>query len=80
MNETNNKIISRLHRIEGQARGIENMIRDRKSTAQIIQQLEAMRSATNQIISMLIEEKFTNKNISLSEEDIAYLKRFIKRL
>jgi DNA-binding FrmR family transcriptional regulator len=74
------KIISRLHRIEGQARGIENMIRDNKGTPQLIQQLEAMRQATNQIISLLIEDKFCDPERELTPENVEFLRRFIKRI
>ncbi|MDO8512985.1 MAG: metal-sensing transcriptional repressor [bacterium] len=80
MEERQQKIVNRLHRIEGQARGIENMIREQRDIKQIVQQLEAMRSATNQIISYLIENRFCSKDSTLSSDDIAYLRRFIKRL
>lgn len=79
MDDTKQKIINRLHRIEGQARGIEGMLREGKNHAQIVQQLEAMRSATNQIISALVEQRFCSPERNLKPEDIAYLRRFISR-
>lgn len=79
MDENKNRLISRLHRIEGQARGIEAMLRERKNYTLIIQQIEAMRAATSQLISMMVEEKFCNPDRVLTEEDMAYLRRFIKR-
>jgi DNA-binding FrmR family transcriptional regulator len=77
MENFDQKIISRLHRMEGQVRGIENMWREKKPYSQIIQQLEALRSATNQLTAQLIEEKFCSSERELKDDDIAYLKRFI---
>ena len=74
------KIINRLHRLEGQVRGVEGMIRENRNFPLIIQQLEAIRAATNNIISFLIEERFfQNKKTPFTKEDVNYLRRFIKR-
>ncbi len=71
-------IINRLHRVEGQVRGVEKMIYQKKPYSQIIQQLEAMRAAANNIIVSLIEDRLDKKD--LSQEDLDYLKRFIKKM
>ena len=80
MNDSMNKIISRLHRIEGQVRGVENMIREKKSVSQTIQQLEAVRGATSQVITSLIEDAILQENHTLTLEEITSLKRIIKKL
>lgn len=77
--ELQQSIINRLHRIEGQIRGIEKMVYQKKSNAQLIQQLEATKSAANQIIIALIEERFSDKT-KITPEDLEDLKRFIKRI
>lgn len=38
-------LISRLHRIEGQVRGVEKMVQDERECAAILQQMSAIRSA-----------------------------------
>lgn len=78
--ELEQMIINRLHRVEGQVRGVEKMIYQKKPYGQVIQQLEAVRSAANNIIVSLIEEKFCSDDKKISSEDIEYLKRFIKRM
>ena len=80
MDQSQQKIINRLHRIEGQVRGVENMVREYKGYTSIIQQLEAVRSATNNLISVLIEEKFCRPDKKINAEDISYLRRFIRRI
>ncbi len=80
MDSQRQKIINRLHRLEGQVRGVEGMIRENRNFPLIVQQLEAIRAATNNILSLLVEEKFfQNKKPSFAKEDLAYLRRFLKR-
>ena len=78
--ELEQTIINRLHRVEWQVRGVEKMIYQKKPYSQIIQQLEAVRSAANNIIVNLVEDRFCDENKKISTEDIEYLKRFIKRM
>lgn len=75
--ELQQSIVNRLHRLEGQVRGVEKMVDQKKPYSQIIQQLEAMRSAANNIIVSLIEDRLEGQN--LSQEDLRYLKRFIQK-
>lgn len=46
---TKKDLIARLRRIEGQARGIQRMIEEERDCQQILTQLRAMRSATQQV-------------------------------
>ncbi len=80
MNDSTNKIISRLHRIEGQVRGVENMLREKKSVPLIIQQLEAVRSATTQAAASLLEDTVLQEGYQLSDQDVITLKRIIKKI
>lgn len=40
-------LISRLHRIEGQVRGVEKMVQDERECGAILQQMSAIRSAVH---------------------------------
>ena len=44
-NQAKDKLINRLHRIEGQVRGVQTMISDERNCRDILQQLSAIRSA-----------------------------------
>ena len=49
-------IEDRLHRIEGQIRGIEAMIRDKKDTTQIITQVQAVCSSLESVKLELVKQ------------------------
>jgi len=51
------KILHRLKKIEGQIRGIQTMISDNRSYADILTQVSAVKSALNRINKLLLEEK-----------------------
>lgn len=51
------KILHRLKKIEGQIRGIQNMIIDNRPCADILMQVSAVKSALNCINKLLLEEK-----------------------
>lgn len=76
------KIFNRLRRIEGQIRGIEEMVaKDRKEEYLLIQ-LEAARSSLASTISTLIEEmleKPAEGDLKLDDIKIKALLRAIKR-
>lgn len=54
--DTQQKLLSRLKRIEGQVRGVHNMIETDRECREIMQQLTAIRSAVNGVTSLLIQE------------------------
>jgi len=75
-------IYNRLRRIEGQIRGIEQMIEKDRSAEDILIQLEAAKSSLASAISSLIEsslEKNPEGKIILSEEQIKTFLRMIKK-
>ena len=41
------ELVSRLHRIEGQVRGVEKMVQEERDCAAILQQMSAIRSAVH---------------------------------
>jgi DNA-binding FrmR family transcriptional regulator len=45
--EVKAELISRLHRIEGQVRGVEKMVQDERECGAILQQMAAIRSAVH---------------------------------
>lgn len=49
------ELLTRLKRIEGQVRGIQKMIEENRYCVDIITQLAAVKSATNQVALSLIE-------------------------
>lgn len=50
------KIVNRLHRIEGQVRGIEKMVDTQESLEQVVVQVQAIQSAMVSVKKMLIEK------------------------
>ena len=75
-------IYNRLRRIEGQIRGIEEMISKDRDSEDILIQLEAVRASLASSISALIEsmlEKNLEGNIILSEKEKNALLRAIKK-
>lgn len=76
-------IYNRLRRIEGQIRGIEEMLDKDRLERDILIQLEAAKSSLASTISALIEsmlEKNSEGKIALLESDVAALLRIIKKL
>ncbi|MFA5926649.1 MAG: metal-sensing transcriptional repressor [Patescibacteria group bacterium] len=74
-------IYNRLRRIEGQVRGIGDMLGKEKPATEILIQLEAVRSSVGSTIGALVEEMIDEKskdNPSLSSE-LQTLLRLIKR-
>lgn len=51
-----NDILQRLKRIEGQSRGIQRMVEEGRECQEVMNQLMAMRAATNALSIKLLEE------------------------
>ncbi len=75
------KIYNRLRRIEGQIRGIEDMVAKDRSEEDLLIQLEAARSSLASTISALIESmlKRDQGKVTLEEREIKALLRSIKK-
>ncbi|MEK9156261.1 MAG: metal-sensitive transcriptional regulator [Patescibacteria group bacterium] len=76
-------IYNRLRRIEGQVRGIEDMLDKERPAEEILIQLEAARSGLSSTISALVGEMlekdgFSGK-VALSEIQVRALLRSVKR-
>lgn len=50
------ELLSRLNRVEGQVRGIKSMIEQDRYCAEVLQQMAAMKSATDSIALLLLAE------------------------
>jgi DNA-binding FrmR family transcriptional regulator len=57
---TKDKITARLRRIEGQVRGVENMIAEDRDCHEILQQLNSIRSAVQGASMMFLHEVATD--------------------
>ena len=49
-------LVKRLHRIEGQVRGIERMVEDEAYCLDVLQQVEAMTAAADSVALLLLED------------------------
>ncbi len=75
------RVSNRLRRIEGQLRGIIQMIEDEAGVREIIQQLSAVRSALGQAINeeiLCAIEKSSAKNNLIAEKDMEEIRDFLK--
>lgn len=75
-------IYNRLRRIEGQVRGIEDMVANEKGDSEILIQLESVHSSVASTISTLIEsmmEKDKEGKIILDEKRAKSILRLIKK-
>ena len=70
------KTQNRLKRIEGQIRGVQNMISLLRSSDEIIIQLTAIRSAVNSLLYEIIDQEIDLADL----ERIKELKKTLKRL
>jgi DNA-binding FrmR family transcriptional regulator len=74
------KLINRLRRIEGQVRGIQNMIAEERNCREIMQQLSAVRSAIQSVSSILAENYTADCLMSLNEKSTSERNEMIKDL
>lgn len=77
-------IFNRLRRIEGQIRGIEDMIEKDKPEGDIIIQLEAAKSSLSSTIATFVElvvlkNRDEDGNVILGEDELRLIERMIKR-
>jgi CsoR family transcriptional regulator, copper-sensing transcriptional repressor len=86
-NENKNDILKRLNRIEGQVRGIQRMISEEKSCADILTQVAAVRAAINKVGGLVLENyskvciqnTFNSENKEKGVEDlVSTVQKFLK--
>ena len=56
MKEHDPKLISRLHRIEGQVRGISKMVEEGRYCIDVLTQLQAVRAALSRVETTMLQE------------------------
>ncbi len=75
------RIIRQLHRIEGQLRGIENMITTDRGMVATVQQLMAVRASlkklTNNYVQLFMQQTESG-NVELTPEQVDYLLRLLE--
>ncbi|MBS9784182.1 metal-sensitive transcriptional regulator [Candidatus Gracilibacteria bacterium] len=75
-------VINRLRRIEGQIRGVTQMIEDEASVKDIAQQLAAIRSAMTHTVYeeffCAMDKILDKKNGEVSEKDLLELRKLLK--
>lgn len=70
--ETKTKLLRRVRRIEGQARGVARMIEEDRDCSEILQQLAAVRSAAHKATVLLVRSYAAECVVSdASAEEIA---------
>ena len=67
-NQTKDKLINRLRRIEGQVRGVQSMVADERNCRDILQQLSAIRSAVQGVSLLLLEDYMADCFVNLEEK------------
>ena len=75
------RVGDRLRRIEGQIRGVIQMIEDEAWVREIVQQLSAIRSAMGQAMNeeiLCALEKMGEKKWSLGEKELEEVREFLK--
>jgi DNA-binding FrmR family transcriptional regulator len=73
-------INNRLKRIEGQVRGVENMVAENREFNEVVTQLQAIRSALSGLIMVLVEDRLTagEQGLSITPDDAALMLRLLK--
>lgn len=73
-------LMNRLRRIEGQMRGVQNMINDERDCREIMQQLAAVRSAVQSATISFVEEYATDCLLNAEKDDRAGREELVKNL
>lgn len=76
--ETKEKLKQRLRRVEGQVRGIANMLDEERDCQEILQQLSAVRSAVQSASRIFLQEYATACLLDMDEELSAENKQDIR--
>ena len=75
-------VIARLHRLEGQLRGIERLIDQGQPLPLILQQLSAAGAATRAVMVTLLETRLTEDEdgtITLTAEEARWIKKLLRQ-
>ncbi len=69
--EVKGQLIQRLHRIEGQVRGVESMLEGERDCREILQQLAAVQSAVQSASRIFLQEYATACLLEMDEEALS---------
>lgn len=64
------KLLHRLKRIEGQVRGVQNMVEDGRQCREILQQLTAIRSAVMGVSTVVLENYMSDCMLNLDDKSV----------
>ena len=70
-------MLSRLRRIEGQVRGVQNMIDEERDCQEILQQLSAIRSAVQGTSVIFLQEYAVDCMVNLEVENKGEREKFV---
>jgi len=73
--EAKEKLVQRLRRIEGQVRGVQNMVSEERDCDEILQQLSAIRSAVQSASRIFLHEYATTCLLQIEDGEDAAGKR-----
>lgn len=68
--DTKEKVNQRLRRIEGQVRGIQNMLDEERDCKEIMQQFIAVRSALQSVSRYFLQEYASECLLSMEEDEV----------
>jgi CsoR family transcriptional regulator, copper-sensing transcriptional repressor len=75
--EIKQQMLSRLRRIEGQVRGVQNMIDEERDCQEILQQLSAIRSAVQGTSVIFLQEYAVDCMVNLEVENKDEREKFV---
>lgn len=67
--ESNEEIMRRLRRIEGQIKGIQRMVEEEKPCRDVLTQVSAVRAATNKVGSAILEKYYRRSMVEIAAGD-----------
>ncbi len=77
-----NKYIFRLHRVEGQLRGIEKMLNEGRDIISIVQQIDAAKTSLAKLITKILVDDVLVSSEYIKEipsEGLGYIKKYLER-
>jgi DNA-binding FrmR family transcriptional regulator len=76
--QTKEKLLARLRRVEGQVRGVQSMLSDDRDCREILQQLTAIHSAVQATSLMLMQAYAADCLVNLDTADSAQREAFVQ--
>lgn len=73
--------VDRLHRLEGQLRGIERLVDQNRPLPVILQQLQAVGAAVRSLMVILVEDRLQQREdgtIAVTHEESGWIKKLLR--